>query len=85
MAAISVPVILVQNHASERGGRVADRNTGPAGGPTASSEPAPAPPMKAAPDPALALRDAVEANPEDIDARLTLIRAQIGRRRYIQA
>ena len=42
--------------------------------------------MKAAPDPALKpLRDAVEANPEDIDARLTLIRAQIGRRRYIQA
>jgi len=87
MAAILVPVILVQNHASERveGGSLTG-NTGPAGGPTASSEPASAPPMKAAPDPALKpLRDAVEANPEDIDARLTLIRAQIGRRRYIQA
>ena len=42
--------------------------------------------MKGVPDPALKpLRDAVDANPKAAAPRLSLIRAQIGRRRFIQA
>ena len=92
-AAILVPLLLVQNHATERaeGGSVTG-NTGPAGGPTGAppaTNSAPikgAPPMKGAPDPALKpLRDAVDANPKSAAPRLALIRAQIGRRQLIQA
>ena len=86
-AAILVPLILIQNHSSERaeGGSITG-NTGPAGGPSGATAQQSTPPMKSAPDPALKpLRDAVEANPEAIEPRLSLIRAQIGRRQFIQA
>ncbi len=86
-AAILVPLIIIQNHSSERveGGSITG-NTGPAGGPSGAPTQQSTPPMKSAPDPTLQpLRDAVEANPEAVEPRLTLLRAQIGRRRFIQA
>ena len=89
-AAVLVPLLLVQQHASKRaeGGSITG-NTGPAGGPTGApmnAAPTKSPPMKGAPDPALKpLQDAVDANPKAAAPRLSLIRAQIGRRRFIQA
>ena len=86
-AAVLVPLILIQNHSSERveGGSITG-NTGPAAGTTSSAPTPSTPPAKGAPDPSLQpLRDAIEANPEAVEPRLSLVRAQIGRRRFIQA
>ena len=81
-AAILVPLYLVQSYSSERGeGGSITGNTGPAGNNAAAQ-----PPMKGAADPRLQpLRDAIKADPKAAAPRLQLIRAQIGRRRFIQA
>ena len=81
-ATILVPLYLVQTHSAERaeGGSITG-NTGPAGNTSAAK-----PPMKGAADPALKpLRDAIAADPKASAPRLRLVRAQIGRRRFIQA
>jgi cytochrome c-type biogenesis protein CcmH/NrfG len=85
MCAIFVPLLLVQQFASERteGGSVTG-NTGPAGGTV--SAPMGKRPALPAPDPALKpLHEAIKANPKDVAARIRLIRAQIGRRRFVPA